>query len=446
MMKTTQRLTILLLFVFALFYSCKKEDDPTPSNASFTANKTQVVVNEEIQFTNQSANATAFKWSFGDGTTSTEFSPKKTFLSSAVFTVNLVSTGSGGSASSSMQITVLPSCSFVVQREDSLSAAVPVQFTNTSLGADSYEWSFGDTGNSTSTDTNATFTYTAGGTYTVTLKARGAAGETSISKQITVAGVQVVRQLYFIEYGNNLIQKLPLDGTGVPSSFLDITGKAGVGLAYDAVHQKIYFSDFEIATLGNIWSVNLDGSDLRAIASNISDPYGIALDVAGGKIYWTDDAGNISRANLDGSSPQIGIVNIASGQMRAIALDPAHNKMYFYEVNAENLYMANMDGTGATIILTGVYGYAIAVDNLNSRIYFDEQNSGSLMSTDLNGAGSITVAASTTRIYGLLVDPSDGKIYWSGRDSGELKRANTDGSNTEILQSGLLSPRGIFIN
>lgn len=137
-----------------------------------------------------------------------------------------------------MQITVLPSCSFVVQREDSLSAAVPVQFTNTSLGADSYEWSFGDTGNSTSTDTNATFTYTAGGTYTVTLKARGAAGETSISKQITVAGVQVVRQLYFIEYGNNLIQKLPLDGTGVPSSFLDITGKAGVGLAYDAVHQK----------------------------------------------------------------------------------------------------------------------------------------------------------------------------------------------------------------
>ncbi|MBK9026315.1 MAG: hypothetical protein IPL69_20890 [Saprospiraceae bacterium] len=68
------------------------------------------------------------------------------------------------------------------------------------------------------------------------------------------------------------------------------------------------------------------------------------------------------------------------------------------------------------------------------------------MSTDLNGAGSITVAASTTRIYGLLVDPSDGKIYWSGRDSGELKRANTDGSNTEILQSGLLSPRGIFIN
>ncbi|MBK6840335.1 MAG: DUF5050 domain-containing protein [Bacteroidetes bacterium] len=192
--------------------------------------------------------------------------------------------------------------------------------------------------------------------------------------------------------------------------------------------------------------MNLDGSDLRAIASNISDPYGIALDVAGGKIYWTDDAGNISRANLDGSSPQIGIVNIASGQMRAIALDPAHNKMYFYEVNAENLYMANMDGTGATIILSGVYGYAIAVDNLNSRIYFDEQNSGSLKSTDLNGAGSITVAASTTRIYGLLVDPSDGKIYWSGRDSGELKRANTDGSNTEILQSGLLSPRGIFIN
>ena len=64
-----------------------------------------------------------------------------------------------------------------------------------------------------------------------------------------------------------------------------------------------------------------------------------------GKIYWTDDLGNISRSNLDGSNQQIGIVNIAGGQMRAVALDVPNNKMYFYEVNAEKLYSANLDGS-----------------------------------------------------------------------------------------------------
>jgi len=444
-MQTKNTFYLYLLCLFTLFAACKKEDLPVQPAAKFSASKTTVVVDEEIQFTNNSENATAFKWSFGDGTTSTEVSPKKAYHSSAVFLVSLVSTGAGGTTISTVQITVLPACSFTVENEGALISSAPVQFTNTSKGAMSYLWSFGDPNNSSSTEVNPAFSYADGGTYTVTLKAISATGETTATKTITIAGAPVVKQLYFIEYTANLLRKLPLDGSGTAANVLDITGKAGVGLAYDAVNKKIYFSDFEVTGEGKIWRMNPDGTGLQEIAASITDPYGIALDVPGGKIYWVDDNGNVSRANLDGSSPQIGIVNIPGGQMRAIALDPENNKMYFYEVNAENLYTAGLDGSNPAVLISGIYGYAILVDKVNDKLYYDDQNTNTLIRANLDGTSTETINASGDRIYGMDIDYSTNKFYWSGRESGALTRADLNGANPEVLLSGLTSPRGMFL-
>ncbi len=125
------------------FFTCEK-DDPLPpqSQAMFTASAMEVAVGEEIQFSNNSENATAYAWSFGDGTTSNQVSPRKTYETSNVFLVSLVSTGSGGSTISNMEITVTPAASFLVENEDDLIATIAVQFTNTSLSAESYSWSF----------------------------------------------------------------------------------------------------------------------------------------------------------------------------------------------------------------------------------------------------------------------------------------------------------------
>ncbi|RCT54754.1 GEVED domain-containing protein [Winogradskyella sp. KYW1333] len=61
-----------------------------------------------------------------------------------------------------------------------------VTFTNTSVGADSYVWDFGD-GSNTSTDVNPTHVYTTVGTYTVTLTATGCTGGPSTATEtITV--------------------------------------------------------------------------------------------------------------------------------------------------------------------------------------------------------------------------------------------------------------------
>lgn len=447
-MRTKHIYFLLFILGISLSNACKK-DDPPPANptSGFTVSKLTAVVDEEVQFTNTSANATAFKWSFGDGTTSTDASPKKSYQTSDNFTVTLVATGAGGSNTNTTVVKVLPFGGFTVENEADLIANKPVQMTNSSKGAVSYQWAFGDPANSTATTANPSFTYAAAGTYTVTMKAISAVGETVVTKTITVKAAPVTKDLYYMEYSGaaSNIKKLALDGTGTTTTILDITGKGGSGMAFDAVNNKVYFSDFEVADMGNIWRMNLDGTGLTAIVSNISDPYGVAIDAAGGKVYWVDDLGNVSRANLDGSSPQIGIVNIPGGQMRAIALDPENNKMYFYEVNIEVLYVANMDGSNVTPLITGSYGYGIFVDTVNDKLYYDEQNAKKLFQTNLDGSGQVTIDASGARIYGMAIDYTDKKLYWSGRESGKITRANLDGSSPETLATGLTSPRGIAL-
>ena len=47
---------------------------------------------------------------------------------------------------------------------------------------------------------------------------------------------------------------------------------------------------------------NLDGSNVQDVVTGLNNPFGIALDVAGGKMYWTDaGTDKIQWANLNGS-------------------------------------------------------------------------------------------------------------------------------------------------
>ena len=436
---------ILISCLSLVFFSCENDEVlPPQSQADFTATSVKVKIGEVIQFANKSQNGTAYTWSFGDGTTSKEVSPKKSYQSSNVFLVSLVSTGAGGTTISNMEITVTPASNFTVVDEENLSAKIPVKFTNTSLGATTYSWSFGDANNSTSTEESPTFIYPTEGTFTVSLTTSTVYGSNTFTKEVVIGmAPETPADLYYIDYTDDFIRKLTLDDSGTITDVLNVVGKAGSGMAYDATNKKIYFTDFDTTPFGNIWRVNPDGSGLEALVANITDPYSIALDVAGNKMYWVDDAGNVSRANLNGSSPEIGILNVPAASWRGLALDLKNRKMYAYDAEEENLYIANLDGSNATIIISEIYGYAVAVDTVNSKVYFEDQRV--LKRANLDGSNIETVDAKSTRIYGIEIDNKENKLYWGGRDSGELNRSNLDGSNKEILKSGLGSVRGIAL-
>jgi PKD repeat protein len=67
-----------------------------PVVADFTADLTGGLAPLTVVFTNLSANATDFAWSFGDGNTSTEANPSYTYLNTGSYAVTLTATGPGG--------------------------------------------------------------------------------------------------------------------------------------------------------------------------------------------------------------------------------------------------------------------------------------------------------------------------------------------------------------
>ena len=443
-MKTKFLNYILISFLSLAFLSCQNDDDAVlpQSQADFTASATEAKIGEDIQFTNNSQNATAYLWSFGDGTTSTQVSPKKSYQSSSVFLVSLVSTGSGGSTISNMEIKVTPASGFTVTDEDNLMAKSPVQFNNTSIGATSYTWDFGN--NATSAEENPLFTFPSEGTFTVSLTTTGAGGSNTFTKEVIIANAaEAAAELYYIDYSDDYLRKLILDGSGTISDVLNLAGRAGVNMAYDATNDKIYFSDFDTTDFGNIWRMNRDASELEVIVENIDDPYSIALDVAANKMYWIDNAGNVSRANLDGTDAEIGIINMPGAALRGLALDLKNNKMYVYDAEDEDMYIADLDGSNPTIIISGIYGYAVTVDTENNKIYFEDKKV--LLRANLDGSNVETVADTATRIYGIEIDNEANKLYWGGRDSKEIYSSDLDGANLETLKTGLGSVRGMVL-
>lgn len=253
--------------------------------------------------------------------------------------------------------------------------------------------------------------------------------------------------IYFMDTYNEDIETLPIAGG---TSAVLTPNVSGVGIAYDKANEKIYYSVFstdENNPNGQIVKMNTDGTGTTTVVTGITDPYGIAIDSKNKKIYWGDDAGKVSRCNLDGSAKE-DIVTIEDGGIRAVAIDETHSQLYFYEANNNNLYKANLDGTKASVILTGYYGYAICVDEQNNKIYFDAQddkNVSGLYRANLDGTNMLQIDNTQSRIYGIALDLGNKKVYWSARDNSEIYEANLNGTYKKTLAKDLGSPRGIML-
>ena len=104
-----------------------------------------------------------------------------------------------------------------------------------------------------------------------------------------------------------------------------------------------------------ILRANLGGSNVQDLVFGTC-ARGIALDVAEGKIYWTEvlsDRGKVLRANLDGSNIQT-LADLGPRSRAAdIALDVAERKIYWtsgfhttlQRIAMNKIQRANLDGT-----------------------------------------------------------------------------------------------------
>ncbi|MBL7951390.1 MAG: PKD domain-containing protein [Flavobacteriales bacterium] len=116
-----------------------------------------------------------FVWLFGDGSTSTQFSPIHTFTESGVYIVCLVTTWPGGCMDETCQVLTVgndPCADFeacFVTNDLSQPGAFFFDNCTNGQGNSQYQWTFGDGG--TSTGTNVDHVYQQNGTYAVCLTA-----------------------------------------------------------------------------------------------------------------------------------------------------------------------------------------------------------------------------------------------------------------------------------
>jgi len=123
-----------VLFIASLFLiGCARP----VTNFSTSATKTAVV--EPVSFSNETQKAKTYLWDFGDGTTSTEFSPSHRFYSSGIYTVSLTAIDEAGkSATKDKKVTITAPDRCLVLIETPLGNMVAEIFDSTPLHQDNF--------------------------------------------------------------------------------------------------------------------------------------------------------------------------------------------------------------------------------------------------------------------------------------------------------------------
>ena len=208
------------------------------------------------------------------------------------------------------------------------------------------------------------------------------------------------------------------------------------GIALDVAAGKMYWTD---SVADRIQRANLGGSQVETLVSTgLESPFGIALDVAAGKMYWTDNvAGRIQRANLGGSQVETLFSTGLENPIR-IALDVAAGKMYWTDSLAGRIQRANLDGSQVEILVDGLGSPdGIALDVAAGKMYWVEWGTDRIQRANLDGSQVETLVDGLEFPVGIALDVAAGKMYWTDTVEARIQRANLGGSQVETLVDGL---------
>ena len=149
---------------------------PSPVPA-FTQSSASGCAPLTVNFTNQTSGNNSYAWHFGNGVTSVATNASSTYLLAGAYTVRLIATNNFGCTTIQQVNNAVTASAPVAQFTSSDTAGCPphnVNFYNSSIGATSYLWLFGD--GTTSTQANPSKNYQQLGTYTVSLISTNAQG------------------------------------------------------------------------------------------------------------------------------------------------------------------------------------------------------------------------------------------------------------------------------
>ena len=262
------------------------------------------------------------------------------------------------------------------------------------------------------------------------------------------------------DYFSFIVERSDIDGSNAEILFDGLNYIEDSAL--DLVRGKVYWTD----GYGIAWA-DLGGSDYDLVeygyipSSASTSASTIALDVAGGKLYWTNpDAQTIQRADLNGQNIEETLTVSDGYPQEIILLDADGGKLYWTNPGTQTIQRADLNGQNAEhffdlgqLHFTGSLA-DIALDLDGGKVYWTDSEikgrgwsawgTGTMQRADLDGQNREVLFDPIVRgPHGIALDID--KMYWSDSIAGSILRANLDGSGMEVLVAGLDEPKGIAL-
>ena len=237
-------------------------------------------------------------------------------------------------------------------------------------------------------------------------------------------------KMYWADVNELKMRRANLNGTGQEDLFDLPGGKEPAFPSAVAVHSsagKLYWGD---QTLGTLNRSNLDGSGQETL---LSTPFhrGLAIDEMNGKVYWSTSTsqfkGEILRANLDGTGQET-VVTSTDPEFKPnkIALDILGGKIYWTDYVFDIVRKSNLDGTAIQNLYVPPFNrnpQGIALDLQNGYVYwgqdiFIEEHDGKIMRMALDGSNpqdiSLGYGHVTELFYVAVPEPATVVAIFSG--------------------------------
>jgi sugar lactone lactonase YvrE len=224
-------------------------------------------------------------------------------------------------------------------------------------------------------------------------------------------------------------------------------GSGGAAAPPSPTKLSVYWLDI----LGNtVWRANEDGSEAKALVmgNGISAPDGVAVDLDGGHIYWTNmgsalggaNNGTVQRASLDGKMVETIVPPGVGNTFKQMTMDRTHQKLYWCDREGAKVWRSDFDGKNHEILASGhdfnqLVGIALDVER--EQFYFSDRLAKKIMRAGFAlPAGQSAANRSDIEVLfeftgnsmpiDLDLDLVQRKIYWTDRGLGTVQRGSMD--------------------
>jgi PKD repeat protein len=226
------------------------------------ANFSQAATNLSVNFTDLTTNnPTSWSWDFGDGSAlGTTQNPNHVYAAAGTYNVCLTASSPCGTTTHCANVTV--SCPAPVVGFSNTVAGLTANFTNSSINATSFSWSFGDGG--TSTLQNPSHIYATSGSYQVCLTATSACGSTTQCSTVVLNCPTPATNFSFTNI--NLNYSFTSLATGGPTSFFWTFGDGGTSTLQNPTHLYANVGTFQVCLI----ATNSCGADTLCQAITVT--------------------------------------------------------------------------------------------------------------------------------------------------------------------------------